>query len=739
MNPEHFEILQQGVPAFNAWRRDNPTVCPDLERAPIGDFALKAINLSGANLTGVDLSDQILNEADLSGAILHYTSFYNVDLIKARLDGAAVHFASWLGCNFSDASLIRTEFLQLTASQIGFCGANLRNVEFYGALLSEVDFSGAELSDSIWVGTTVMEGRFERSRVAGMSFAGVALVDCELSGALGLEKIVDTKNSTLGVDTLWKNKGLLPESFLRAMQVPPELLPLILTYESPTMPNHPQPQAPMISPVIPDRLYRSARPGRFVPGVDRYNVPAATVDDWISEARALGIRRIICLLDDVQLAYYTQVPGGLVPYYKVNGFHVDHLPTRDHHQIPQAVLASAYQSFVASPEDKVVIHCSAGMTRTTSVIDYIQAQIKQHQHQHQHQPPAPLEARIQTRLSAYRGPRSVDHFHRVTANALKIYDVLKERHGLPPRFRRVLWAAAEMHDLGTQIGPEKHGWLSAGEILDQNLGDGMASAPEIAMVASLHRTEAPNTADGIGAVHPQSLSEVGGSIPPALLKLAGILRVADGLDRHEPTLVTDVGLEGDSLVILGTGAGWDLSFQQAVRKSALLTRQLGVTLAVQPAPLAVFDLQGTLIHDQQPKGARRGAVALLQRLLDLGWGVAIVSSHDQQRAQELCKGAGLPGAIPILGGDPRHLLVKRVLAQAGSNRLVWYIDDKPTGIEEVLQLGEESLANRIIPFVGSGRYAQKMASPQFKQLCQRNNLSIVEDIEGLALRLLPVR
>jgi uncharacterized protein YjbI with pentapeptide repeats len=49
----HIAILQQGVTAWNAWRRENPAIVPDL---------------SWANLRGANLSEANLSEADLSGA-----------------------------------------------------------------------------------------------------------------------------------------------------------------------------------------------------------------------------------------------------------------------------------------------------------------------------------------------------------------------------------------------------------------------------------------------------------------------------------------------------------------------------------------------------------------------------------------------------------------------------------------------------------------------------------------------
>ena len=51
MNDEHVALLKQGVTAWNAWRKENPDIRPDLNEAD-----LERASLSGANLKWADLS-----------------------------------------------------------------------------------------------------------------------------------------------------------------------------------------------------------------------------------------------------------------------------------------------------------------------------------------------------------------------------------------------------------------------------------------------------------------------------------------------------------------------------------------------------------------------------------------------------------------------------------------------------------------------------------------------------------
>jgi uncharacterized protein YjbI with pentapeptide repeats len=67
-NPDHLNMLRQGVDAWNAWRRHGPDD-PDLRWVDPG-----GADLSGANLSGADLGGANLSEADLSGARLVETN-----------------------------------------------------------------------------------------------------------------------------------------------------------------------------------------------------------------------------------------------------------------------------------------------------------------------------------------------------------------------------------------------------------------------------------------------------------------------------------------------------------------------------------------------------------------------------------------------------------------------------------------------------------------------------------------
>jgi TIR domain/Pentapeptide repeats (8 copies) len=79
-NPEHLQILRQGVETWNAWRDQHKDIRPDLFRADLGGADLRWIDFSRANLSRANLS-----RADLSGAYLRWTNLGGANLTGVNL------------------------------------------------------------------------------------------------------------------------------------------------------------------------------------------------------------------------------------------------------------------------------------------------------------------------------------------------------------------------------------------------------------------------------------------------------------------------------------------------------------------------------------------------------------------------------------------------------------------------------------------------------------------------------
>lgn len=128
--------------------------------------------------------------------------------------------------------------------------------------------------------------------------------------------------------------------------------------------------------VSPSQLARGNRPGRKCCPYKSI-IPVETVDKWIAEVKALGIKSIICLLSSEELLeYYEQVPNGLIKYYRANGFSVTHIPAPDHKTpaLTDQHLAKIWEAY--NRLDKpVLVHCSAGKDRTELAVDYIEEKL----------------------------------------------------------------------------------------------------------------------------------------------------------------------------------------------------------------------------------------------------------------------------------------------------------------------------------------------------------------------------
>ena len=107
-NPEHLQILKEGVEAWNAWRDQHRDIRPDLTGA----------NLTGTSLSRADLSRADLSEASLHGAILHGAILHGANLTGANLTGANLAWASLREANLAQVSFGKTVFGDTTLTAV---------------------------------------------------------------------------------------------------------------------------------------------------------------------------------------------------------------------------------------------------------------------------------------------------------------------------------------------------------------------------------------------------------------------------------------------------------------------------------------------------------------------------------------------------------------------------------------------------------------------------------------------
>jgi uncharacterized protein YjbI with pentapeptide repeats len=177
----HLEVLEQGVEVWNQWRSTNPEIDPDLFGADFKTLTRGPGATKGASLLS---SLAMLREIDLHRADLRYADCRLSNLSKANLREA----------NLSGANL----------SSANASGANFAYASLNGADLNSADLTGADFSNCFMQGTEM---------------GNIDLRQCH-----GLETVIHQGPSTIGIDTIYRSGGNIPEAFLRGAGVPEDFI-----------------------------------------------------------------------------------------------------------------------------------------------------------------------------------------------------------------------------------------------------------------------------------------------------------------------------------------------------------------------------------------------------------------------------------------------------------------------------------------------------------------------------------
>ncbi|HBB95956.1 MAG TPA: hypothetical protein DC054_11255 [Blastocatellia bacterium] len=188
-NEEHLKIIEKGVEAWNAWREANSDIKPDLNHA--------------------DLSDRDLSYADLREADLRQAHLNDSKLRDAMLTGAVLAVANLIGADLNGADLTET---------------NLTKADLSNADLGEADLSKTNLTKANLVDANLSSAILDHADVSGASIGWTEFGDNDLSTVRGLESVNHVGPSTIGIDTLFKSDGRIPEAFLRGAGLPDDFI-----------------------------------------------------------------------------------------------------------------------------------------------------------------------------------------------------------------------------------------------------------------------------------------------------------------------------------------------------------------------------------------------------------------------------------------------------------------------------------------------------------------------------------
>lgn len=205
-NPEHLKILKQGVSVWNEWRKKNSKIRPDFLNAKLNGMNLGNVNFYNTNLGGAILNKANLAGAELIHAWLNQANLEGADLSHADLGSAYVGKANLSAANLSRARCVETDFDRATLSDVDFEGARLHRTNFRHAILSGANFSGVHLAYAV-------------------------LTEVDLSQVTGLTEAWHQGPSSIGIDTIYRSKGNIPESFLKNAGVPADFITFMKSLE----------------------------------------------------------------------------------------------------------------------------------------------------------------------------------------------------------------------------------------------------------------------------------------------------------------------------------------------------------------------------------------------------------------------------------------------------------------------------------------------------------------------------
>lgn len=200
----------------------------DLHASDLHEARINGARLDGANLFQCDLHTLDLEGIDLREANLGWTNLSDVNLSGANLQYAHLQHARLSGANLNGVNLNNADLEEADLNSAYLGDAHMRRAylrcadlsfaDLSGAVLAKADLSGADLLRTNFTNTNLSETEFAQATMGWTIFSNV-----NLSAALGLSIVRHLGPVILDVDTLFRSASNVPESFLRAANLPPDI------------------------------------------------------------------------------------------------------------------------------------------------------------------------------------------------------------------------------------------------------------------------------------------------------------------------------------------------------------------------------------------------------------------------------------------------------------------------------------------------------------------------------------
>jgi len=166
----------------------NSCISCDLRRAELIN-----LDLSGAILTGADLTNAFLNDANLSGADLTSAILTGALLIGTNMNGADLTGADLTSADLTGANLIGAVLANAILSSADLTGADLTNANLSSAFLIGANLTGANLP-----GADLTNANLNNAFLIGTNLTGTILTGANLSGVRWCSGICRCPEDSIG-------------------------------------------------------------------------------------------------------------------------------------------------------------------------------------------------------------------------------------------------------------------------------------------------------------------------------------------------------------------------------------------------------------------------------------------------------------------------------------------------------------------------------------------------------------
>lgn len=163
------ELLNQGVDAWNLWRKRNPDLRLNLYGA----------QLEGAQLSGINFRHVVLNRANLRKAELHGADFRSSALQQTNFSESIMEFAQFenaviRGADLTHAILNRADMKFSLLSRAKLNGAKMVEADMRGVSLRRADLRNAQFERAILRHASMVECDIEGANFEGAEIYGIS-------------------------------------------------------------------------------------------------------------------------------------------------------------------------------------------------------------------------------------------------------------------------------------------------------------------------------------------------------------------------------------------------------------------------------------------------------------------------------------------------------------------------------------------------------------------------------------